>query len=87
MGVGTYRFAETPLPSSLEQRFPSLAQDHQAGSSMYVIDLRKSALSPEETAWLARKVYHRPADYQRNLSDDFDVLLLVNEPEPPAGLK
>ena len=87
VGVGTYRFAETPLPSSLEQRFPSLAQDHQAGSSMYVIDLRKSALSPEETAWLARKVYHRPADYQRNLSDDFDVLLLVNEPVEPATLR
>jgi hypothetical protein len=87
VGVGTYRFAEAPLPASLEQRFPGVEQDHEAGSSMYVIDLREAALSPEETAWLARRVYHRPADYQRTLSDDFDVLLLVNEPQPPAILK
>ena len=87
VGVGTYRFAEAPLPPSLEQRFPGVEQDREAGSSMYVIDLRKEDLSPEETAWLARKVYHRPADYHRKLSDDFDLLLLVNEPEPPAILK
>ncbi|MGB3851978.1 MAG: hypothetical protein WA958_18555 [Tunicatimonas sp.] len=87
VGVGTYRFAEAPLPASLEQRFPGVAQERDAGSSMYVIDLREAALSPEETAWLARKVYHREADYQRTLNNDFDVLLLVNEPEPPAVLK
>ena len=87
VGVGTYRFAEEPLPPSLEQRFPNVGQDREGGSSLYVIDLRKAALSPEEARWLARRVYDRPADYQRNLSEDFDVLLLVNEPEPPAVLK
>ncbi|MEQ9443000.1 MAG: hypothetical protein RIG62_28440 [Cyclobacteriaceae bacterium] len=87
VGVGMYRFEEEPVPLSLEQHFPNISQDNEAGNSAYLIDLRQYELLPEEMQWLARKLYHHPSDYHRHLSEDFDMILLINEPKTAPLLR
>ncbi len=81
VGVGMFRFQEEPVPVSLERRFPSVDRNGEEGNSAYIIDVRQADLSPDEMKWLGEKMFHRSGDQRRTLSEDFDIILLINEPE------
>jgi hypothetical protein len=81
VGVGMFRFQEEPVPVSLERRFPSVDRNGEEGNSAYIIDVRQANLSPDEMKWLGEKMFHRSGDQRRTLSEDFDIILLINEPE------
>ncbi len=87
VGVGMFRFQEEPVPVSLERRFPSVARDGEEGNSAYIIDVRQADLSSDEMKWLGEKMFHRTGDQQRDLSEDFDIILLINEPESQPILR
>lgn len=80
VGVGMYRFQEESVPPSLEQRFPSMSRSGEQGNSAYIIDVRHADLSPDEQRWLGEKMFHLEGDQNRNISEDFDIILLINEP-------
>ncbi|WPP49794.1 hypothetical protein [Catalinimonas niigatensis] len=77
IAVGSFHFQDDPLPPFFEKRFPTAGRE--AGSSAYLIDLRKESLTSEEIEWLAQKIYPHSPEFHRQLSDDFDIVLLVNE--------
>nr|WKN34612.1 hypothetical protein K4G66_19760 [Tunicatimonas sp. TK19036] len=87
VGVGTFRFQEEPMPPSLELQFPNFSSFEENGNSAYIIDLRQTELSPEEMQWLTRKINNHTTNFHRNLAEDFDIILLINQPEAPALLR
>ncbi|MEM8967225.1 MAG: hypothetical protein AAGE93_12465 [Bacteroidota bacterium] len=83
VGVGMYQFEEEPIPLSLEQRFWGNDLGEEQGNSAYIIDMRQGNLNPEAMQWLAERMFSNPSTSQVNLAESFDIILLINVPEPP----
>ncbi|WKN43667.1 hypothetical protein [Tunicatimonas pelagia] len=84
VGVGMYQFEEEPIPLSLEQRFWGNDRREEEGNSAYIIDVRRGNLSSEEMQWLSERMYSKPGTSSTNLAESFDIILLINVPEPPV---
>lgn len=84
VGVGMYQFEEKPIPLSLEQRFWGDTRSEEEGNSAYIIDMRRGNLSTEEMQWLSERMYSKPSTSHVNLAESFDIVLLINVPEPPV---
>ncbi|MEO0334593.1 MAG: hypothetical protein AAF223_23465, partial [Bacteroidota bacterium] len=82
VGVGMYQFEEEPIPISLERRFWGVVPDEEEGNSAYIIDMRQVDLNPEEKQWLAERMFSEPSKRHLDLAEDFDIILLINVPEP-----